>query len=778
QNWNGAERVLVVPGWVWPDGPIVAATQIATLDTSGNRGAPIVLDHNVQMVTDLAADSKGNLFLLGSTNFLAGVSNQIFKFDPNGKLLTTLGSGTNRQAEDGSELTRAIAIDHQDNIYSFTYGQPYNVVRYSADLQTVTTRPGQFYWYEGWNRVNDQTPLRLDKNDRIWVGTIGDNDGASRWHFRPCVLRTVANFLTAGQPGVSTTKTYALGVYTSLDTKLPYNVSNTLGAQSFDFVVGAGYRQISGMNVNYRIYDVYKNLAASGQFSLSLQNYVEARQSIPFTPSKWGWYTCEFFMTDNQGRDLGGVGAHLGFTPAFANMPLLAAGESNGGFNDSLRQAFCGLMLDRVSVDGGPGGVENAVDQSARYGTTLIAQFTTVATATPEIVQAMVAQFKGRVKYWEILNEPNNGMSAQAYVALLKTLYPIIKQADPAAQVLGPTTVGIDLNWLQAFYKAGGQRYFDILSIHDYEGDESIDPVHWSWKMGQLRSLMSANGDAKKAIWQTERAITGVRFNTFLGGCQAARVTLHNDIMEALGVSPDHNLHYYLNNSGYVTEPSYLWDRVGPHPGALAMRTRKAMTLGLTYSGTFDFGPTGNKIFLGLLYTGGNGSTIVLRNLGTSDQSLTVKVQGGSGTLQVVDSFGNTQSVPVSNGKATLTVPILPIYVQLAPGQNIAMPKIDFGTNIASQASFVYSDKTQSNPKLLTDGILGNYHAGDPNYGMVWTGAITTPNPTLEMDFPSARTVSKLLVFSVRADNPHCTLLDYDLQAFNGKNWVTIDQVR
>ncbi len=35
-----------------------------------------------------------------------------------------------------------------------------------------------------------------------------------------------------------------------------------------------------------------------------------------------------------------------------------------------------------------------------------------------------------------------------------------------------------------------------------------------------------------------------------------------------------------------------------------------------------------------------------------------------------------------------------------------------------------------------------------------------------------------MLVFSVRADNPHCTLLDYDLQAFDGKNWVTIDRVR
>jgi hypothetical protein len=35
-----------------------------------------------------------------------------------------------------------------------------------------------------------------------------------------------------------------------------------------------------------------------------------------------------------------------------------------------------------------------------------------------------------------------------------------------------------------------------------------------------------------------------------------------------------------------------------------------------------------------------------------------------------------------------------------------------------------------------------------------------------------------MLVFSVRADNPYCALLDYDLQYLDGKRWKTIEEVR
>ena len=100
----------------------------------------------------------------------------------------------------------------------------------------------------------------------------------------------------------------------------------------------------------------------------------------------------------------------------------------------------------------------------------------------PDNVRAAVSRLKDKVPVWEIMNEPNFSMSPGDYVRLLKELRPIIKQLDPKAKVMGPDVCGIDLGWHERFYQAGGGPLVDILSVHDYEGHESIDPVHWRWK--------------------------------------------------------------------------------------------------------------------------------------------------------------------------------------------------------------------------------------------------------------------------------------------------------
>jgi hypothetical protein len=48
----------------------------------------------------------------------------------------------------------------------------------------------------------------------------------------------------------------------------------------------------------------------------------------------------------------------------------------------------------------------------------------------------------------------------------------------------------------------------------------------------------------------------------------------------------------------------------------------------------------------------------------------------------------------------------------------------------------------------------------------------------LTIRFAQPQAVSHLIVYTVRADNPYCTLLDYDVQALDGTQWKTIQQVR
>ena len=167
-------------------------------------------------------------------------------------------------------------------------------------------------------------------------------------------------------------------------------------------------------------------------------------------------------------------------------------------------------MFQRINIAGKLDAVEKEVESARKFGLTLVVELENLKQCEPALVKEAVTRLKGRVKYWEVINEPNLSMGPQAYVKLLKETYAIIKGIDPDAQVLGPVVCGIKLPYVEAFYKLGGKDYTDIISVHDYEGNESINPEHWYWKYGELRKIMARYGDDKKPIWQTEVAIGGL----------------------------------------------------------------------------------------------------------------------------------------------------------------------------------------------------------------------------------------------------------------------------
>jgi len=249
-------------------------------------------------------------------------------------------------------------------------------------------------------------------------------------------------------------------------------------------------------------------------------------------------------------------------------------------------------------------------------------------------------------------------------------------------------------------------------------------------------------------------------------------------------VPNNHNIHYYANITGYNTLRAFVIADSGPHPAALACRTRAALTMGRKYTGELDFGPIDKKVFLGLRYKGEDGQTITLRNLGTLDQKLDLVVTHGD-NLEVVDAFGNTQKVEVKDQWATVTVSQFPCYLRLAKEQDVLpvpMPEDNRSRNIASQATFSYSGGTESDPNLLTDGVFQSTFLGS-HATTIWSGKYTgkffNDKPeTLDIAFDAPHRIEKLLVFGVHADNPHSALLDYDLQYHDGKDWMTLEEVR
>ena len=521
-------------------------------------------------------------------------------------------------------------------------------------------------------------------------------------------------------------------VFVTVD--LPHNIDYRLQSVWVQLAFTSDINQT--VTAQYYFYDVYKNEVAGGSLPVTIQPNVTTNVWISFMPPRWGWYHVECFVM-NGTNVLAGGAAHVGLTPRFPQMWTLCQWQSTvdyfKGWGDGAKDGCCGIGFMRADADQGTNFIEECLATTAVHNEILMIQFVDTNSTSVGQVTDIVNHFKGRVKYWEVINEPNNNMGVNAYTAILAQVSATIKSIDPAAQVVGPCVCTIDLNWLQQFFSQGGGQYVDIISMHDYEGHQSIDPGHWTWKMGMLYGLMRMYGQGQKPVWQTERAIGDVFANNFQGGCQAVRITLHRDTLSTLGVPNEHNHLYYMNYTGYDSVPTYIWSDSGPHATALALRTREAMIGGRNYAEELDFGPTGNKMFMGLHYTGANGDTIILRQLGAQqDMNLVLGVDGG-GSVMMVDSFGNGQCLPIQSGnKIALTVPLLPVYLHLGVGQTIVPPRLDYGSNYAQISTNIsYSSANNSgNFYALTNGIFENTGNSSP-WGPYWSGDLTTPPQTL-----------------------------------------------
>jgi hypothetical protein len=84
----------------------------------------------------------------------------------------------------------------------------------------------------------------------------------------------------------------------------------------------------------------------------------------------------------------------------------------------------------------------------------------------------VVKHCRGRVKYWEVWNEPPNGtgrdQTAADYARIVVAAYDAAKAADPNCQV-GIAAKSVAITYLDQAIKAGAKGHFDYVTLHPYE---------------------------------------------------------------------------------------------------------------------------------------------------------------------------------------------------------------------------------------------------------------------------------------------------------------------
>jgi hypothetical protein len=123
-----------------------------------------------------------------------------------------------------------------------------------------------------------------------------------------------------------------------------------------------------------------------------------------------------------------------------------------------------------------------------------------------DYLKAIVTHAAGRIKYWEIWNEPNLPMyycgDIPTLVQLAQHAQRVIKSIDPTAMILSPSATNeYGVPYLSSFLAQGGGSAIDIVAFHGYRTQKAEDIIPL---VSHYKAAMAKNGVSKLPLWDTE----------------------------------------------------------------------------------------------------------------------------------------------------------------------------------------------------------------------------------------------------------------------------------
>jgi hypothetical protein len=157
-------------------------------------------------------------------------------------------------------------------------------------------------------------------------------------------------------------------------------------------------------------------------------------------------------------------------------------------------------------------------------------------------VRATVEHYRGRTRFFEILNEPlytdyavpsSFGYTTVDYIALLRTAFQTAKAADPTCTIIGGIASPPDSKWISEFIEQDGLRWCDVMNVHLYPHRGSPDAYEGDFRT--CREHMKAKGSTQP-IWVTEIGCYGQDdppFTPFTVGDSSMNSALRPDELRA-----------------------------------------------------------------------------------------------------------------------------------------------------------------------------------------------------------------------------------------------------
>lgn len=122
-------------------------------------------------------------------------------------------------------------------------------------------------------------------------------------------------------------------------------------------------------------------------------------------------------------------------------------------------------------------------------------------------VRKVAQRYKGKIKAYELWNEPNDpefySGSMDKLVELTCEAYRVLKEVDPSITVVSPAyTHPRNIKLLDKFLSSGGGKCIDVVSYHLYLPTRPPEDIPDLIK--QIRGVMKTHGLANSPLWNTE----------------------------------------------------------------------------------------------------------------------------------------------------------------------------------------------------------------------------------------------------------------------------------
>jgi hypothetical protein len=158
--------------------------------------------------------------------------------------------------------------------------------------------------------------------------------------------------------------------------------------------------------------------------------------------------------------------------------------------------------------------------------------------AWSDYVSTVVRHVVGKVRYWEVWNEPPNFMNGKGtpadYARIVNAAYDAAHEADPNCKI-GLSAQSNNVNWLDKTLLAGASDHFDYIAVHPYEVLGTVGSGFEGEYMSivpTLRKMLAARDPsrANAPIWFTE---VGEDIGAVNGSVKVTETSQAGDLVKA-----------------------------------------------------------------------------------------------------------------------------------------------------------------------------------------------------------------------------------------------------